>query len=121
MNAQMTEQQLAATLDALDNHQLHDALLAIVAYERGTDDWICEYQGEYEEEHGEAFEEDDDYWAAYDAFCEELAPNVLEQYGAREDHFGLLMDTLCDDWEKITALMVNADSRNVIRRYFALL
>ena len=32
MATPMTEQQLAATLDALDNHQLHDALLAIVAY-----------------------------------------------------------------------------------------
>ena len=87
-------------------------------YERGTDDWMCEYQGEYEEEHGEAFEEDDDYWAAYDAFCEELAPNVLEQYGAREDHFGLLMQLLPDDWRHITDLMANAGNRDEILKYF---
>lgn len=121
MTAAMTEQQFATALDAMDNHQLHDALLAIVAYEQGTDEWICEYQGEYEEEHGQEFEEDDAYWAAYEAFSDELAPDVLEQFGVTKDHFGLLMETLCDDWEKITALMVNADSRNVIRSYFALL
>lgn len=119
MAAQKTEQQLATELDALPYPNLHDAVLAVAAYERATDEWIGEYQGEYEEEHGQEFEEDDAYWAAYDAFCDELAPEVLEQFGVTKDHFGLLMDTLSDDWEKVTALMVNADSRNVIRRYFA--
>lgn len=118
MTTPMTEQQFAAALDALTYPELHDALLAVAAYERGTDEWICEYQGEYEEEHDEPFEEDDAYWKAYDAFCEELAPDVIEQCGTTEDHFGLLLQALSSDWQQITGLMANAGNRDEILKHF---
>lgn len=110
MTTQLTVQELAITFDALPLERLNKGLVALMIFETGTDDWICEYQGEVEDA-GEDFEEDDTYWKAYDKFCDALWPQAIAETGADEDDYGLLMTALCDDWRGVAARMQNVENR----------
>jgi hypothetical protein len=106
---------LALTLDQMPTDRLQNAANALEHYEAETDEWMADWMSEAEDE-GVEFEEDDAYWAAFDAFCDEFQPAILKQYGVTEDDFGLLMQTSHPIWKAISELMKNDRNRDIFIR-----
>jgi len=103
---------LALSLDQIPADRLQTAANVLDHYESETGEWITERIGDAEEE-GIEFEEDDAYWEAYDAFCDELQPALLTEYGVTGEDFGLLMEASCGNWEAISQLMKNDKNREI--------
>ena len=103
---------LALSLDQIPADRLQTAANMLDHYESETGEWIAERMGDAEEA-GIEFEEDDAYWKAYDAYCDELQPTLLTEFGVTGEDFSLLMEASGGNWEAISKLMKNDKNREI--------
>ncbi len=108
-----TVEQIAAEVDGMSIDRLSAALAALQAFESETGDWICERQAEAED-NGDEFEEDDDYYADYDAFCEQLGVALVAEYKTSSSDMGLMMEISCGEWQQIAGAMKDSTKGDLV-------
>ncbi len=111
--SEKTVEQMAAEVDGMSVDRLSAALAALRAFESETSDWICEREGEAED-NGEELVEDDAYYADYDNFCAKLGDALVAEYKTSSCDMGLMMEISGGEWQLIAEAIKDSDKRDLV-------
>lgn len=103
-NMALEVERLAAEVDGMSVDRLSAALAALEAFESETSDWICEREGEADDDEVKLVE-DDAYYAAYDNFCAKLGDALVAEYKTSSRDMALVMEVYGGEWQQIAEAM----------------